>query len=548
MLQRGADGDLAFSQIAKGTGSNVALSPDAMCLQVPGITHDTAWWCECIDFLEELERTAEWYVQLHRVLEVFPKALADKSTTCLVVQSLGESKQWWAGTSSVARAAQAPVSNDSESEKEIEDSAATSPEEAVGVEHGDDGQSAGDHSDSDNAEDHSFLGGYAPRRLARLCKRSTAGTRESCVACRAGGREVLTYLLTYKEGRPGGKASYQILCDYHEPDILERRDGRSYRLPCRKTRTVENDSLESEYEAIRFLVRWVRRGPCFPGSRQGHQDMQQGDFEDVSRTSEDEDASPDCSSDRAKVGSGEQTFKAFSGIAPSHVVASGIAHSHVVAPEPCWVCGDRHELQKCPLWQLALQESMLANRHGLRPLGIVSRSGVVIPSNLFGCKDVPSDGDCLFHAVGREIAQRFRGHALLPGPDAQAGSSWRIWLLQYVRTTGDEIDGSSVAEWVAVVTGKTVEQYTEIMGVAGGRETWGGFLEVALMMHAWGRTIGQFVGCVLFGLEDRSARLLSWAGSRTAEDQIAIIWSGNHWLRLRMMPEGWKRVREGEGM
>jgi hypothetical protein len=121
-------------------------------------------------------------------------------------------------------------------------------------------------------------------------------------------------------------------------------------------------------------------------------------------------------------------------------------------------------------------------------------------------------------------------------------------LLQYVRTTGDEIDGSSVAEWVAVVTGKTVEQYTEIMGVAGGRETWGDFLEVALMMHAWGRAIGQFVGCVLFGLEDRSARLLSWAGSRTAEHQIAIIWSGNHWLRLRMMPEGWKRVREGEGM
>ena len=155
------------------------------------------------------------------------------------------------------RAAQEPVpdlTHDSEVEGESDDAAETLGEKGEVIGHGDDASSAGDHIDEDIVSPgDERLGGHTPASLARECKRAAAGTRVPCVACRTGGREVLTYLLTCKKGRQGGKASYQVLCDYHEPDIIARRDGRSHRLACRKTRKVETDTLESEYEAIRFF-------------------------------------------------------------------------------------------------------------------------------------------------------------------------------------------------------------------------------------------------------------------------------------------------------
>ena len=75
---------------------------------------------------------------------------------------------------------------------------------------------------------------------------------------------------------------------------------------------------------------------------------------------------------------------------------------------------------------------------------------------MIGCKDVLGDGNCLFHAVGQEIADKFRGHAQLPGPNAKDGAVWRSWLMEYIRTTADEIDNSTIQEWVAVVTASQV--------------------------------------------------------------------------------------------
>ena len=172
---------------------------------------------------------------------------------------------------------------------------------------------------------------------------------------------------------------------------------------------------------------------------------------------------------------------------------------------------------------------------------------VVIPHNLFGSKDVPGDGNCLFHAIGQEIADKFRGHAKLPGPDAKDGAAWRSWLLEYIRTTADEINSSSVQEWVAIVTNLSTEQYIERMGIAAshavGREAWGGFLEAALIAHAWGRAVGEPIGCLMFGWQGGNARLLSWTGSRAARMQVAILWSGHHWCRLRLRPDGWDMLR-----
>ena len=165
------------------------------------------------------------------------------------------------------------------------------------------------------------------------------------------------------------------------------------------------------------------------------------------------------------------------------------------------------------LVQLALEESLLLSRQALRPLGQVSRGGVVIPKNLIGCKDVPGDGNCLFHAIGQELADNFRGHPKLPGPDAKDGAAWRSWLLEYIRTTADEINSSTVQEWVAFVTNLSMEQYLERMSIAVshavGREAWGGFLEAALIAHAWGRAVGEPIGCLMFIWQGGNARLIN---------------------------------------
>ena len=120
--------------------------------------------------------------------------------------------------------------------------------------------------------------------------------------------------------------------------------------------------------------------------------------------------------------------------------------------------------------------------------------------------------------------------------------------MEYIRTTADEIDNSTIQEWVAVVTNRPVEQYLERMSIGGGRETWGGFLEASLIAQAWGRAVGAPVGCLMFSLQGGNAALMSWTGSRTAREQIAIVWSGNHWCRLRLREDGWKILREAEAV
>ena len=133
-----------------------------------------------------------------------------------------------------------------------------------------------------------------------------------------------------------------------------------------------------------------------------------------------------------------------------------IAVSHAATVTSCWVCGAKHDEADCTFLQLALHDSILSSVEALKPLGQVSRGGLVVPRNLIGCKDVLGDGNCLFHAVRQEIADKFRGHAQLPGPNAKDGAVWRSWLMEYIRTTADEIDNSTIQEWVAVVTASQV--------------------------------------------------------------------------------------------
>ena len=103
---------------------------------------------------------------------------------------------------------------------------------------------------------------------------------------------------------------------------------------------------------------------------------------------------------------------------------------------------------------------------------------------------------------------------------------------------------------MAIVTNLSTEQYLERMSIAAshaaGQEAWRGFLEAALIVQAWGRAVGEPIGCLMFSLQGGNARLLSWTGSRTARKQIAIMWSGHHWCRLRLRQDGWDMLRGEE--
>ena len=122
--------------------------------------------------------------------------------------------------------------------------------------------------------------------------------------------------------------------------------------------------------------------------------------------------------------------------------------------------------------------------------------------------------------------------------------------MEYIRTTADEVNSSPVQEWVSVVTNLSVAQYLERMSIAAshavGREAWGGFLEAALIAYAWGRAVDEPIGCLMFSWQGGNAALMSWTGSRTARKQVAIIWSGHHWCRLRLKPDGWNILSEAE--
>ena len=230
ILHRAKGSDVADSHVATESAS-VANISDVVWLETPPIMDERAWWCECMDALGDLSRTAEWHMQLHRVTSaITPSNPPSRTTTRLTALPMGESKQWWWGSRSVESAAKEPTPDlqlvpEDEREEDVNDEAHDEEDEDVGDEVYDDTAALRFRALPDDMgdDDHELLSAHAPARLARECKNARNGTRVSCVGCRAAGREVLTYLLTYKKRTSHRKASYQITCDYHEPDVMVKQ-------------------------------------------------------------------------------------------------------------------------------------------------------------------------------------------------------------------------------------------------------------------------------------------------------------------------------------
>ena len=212
------------------------------------------------------------------------------------------------------------------------------------------------------------------------------------------------------------------------------------------------------------------------------------------------------------------------------------------SPPMCWCCGDEHDESDCPFVRFAVRASLTCQQQ-CRALGWQFDAGVVAGVRV---SDVARDGNCLYHALGREFAfQLPAGFTILgrlppPSSEARPGMFWRAVLCDSVQQQQHEqwVDGQTVAEWVHSVTGDTVEAYVSQHGQDG---EYGGFFEAALLARA----MGPGWEIVLVNKRDGSSRIVAIVGARSegSGSVIGAAWEGNHWQRARFTQKGLQEVR-----
>ena len=427
-----------------------------------------------------------------------------------------------------------------------------------------------------------------PSLLERV-KRSAAGEKTTCRA-RQGG-ELLEVLFTYR--RPNSRVkfgSFQVTCYFHEPDRRINCRGRPYTLACRKEARVASPSGEAA--ALLKLRRWARAAPerdsraahqALPAQSGGESSSGEGapSGEDggarrsgarssggsSSRSSSSSSSSGSSSSGRRRVAVATAKSDPAAGATAAPVLAraaaveGGLADSQAMAPadlgaavpdppapgliqeQPaCWVCGEAHSEKSCPLWMLALRHSRAEDQATVRRRGAVAPRGPCgcqLPAQLVSIKDVPGDGDCLFHSLGLEIQSACPTAPRPPGVQAPfPGAAWRAFVISYVRSNPQAaVDGLTVEQLISSAAGQSVAEYCRIMA---SRDSWGGFLEASLLSQAW----GQNLAIVLLGAMGNDWQVLAWTGDTGPTARIVYAaWFGNHWQRARLQRAGVQLVR-----
>ena len=287
---------------------------------------------------------------------------------------------------------------------------------------------------------------------------------------------------------------------------------------------MEEPTAEAEKATIRYLLSWLRCGPLYC-NRVGHQTAEDADFEGDSSS----DAGCDVGDFHVHVAE------------PSSSLAGG--HSSADKWE-CWLCGDGHKEAECPVFVLLFSGTSPAEKkkEAMRPLGVLGFNGVRIPKTRLQVKDVPADGNCLFHAIGREIATLCKGDAGLP-PNPFDGQVWRELLMDYVQTSRDIISGTTVQDWVCLLCGvSSPAEYAAHMSHVRGRDTWGGFVEASLIASMWKSRAAEVKNRALSIVMLQQAgpdahHTLSHSGSEEANSILVIAsWTGLHWMRARVQP------------
>jgi hypothetical protein len=222
-------------------------------------------------------------------------------------------------------------------------------------------------------------------------------------------------------------------------------------------------------------------------------------------------------------------------------------------PHRCWFCEGDHKEADCEWYKILFLDAAPIARSAtaLRPMGHLSApsNSVTLERCLVETRDVPHDGACLFHALAMELRHGFSHR---PNQPASA-QEWREKLVDYVGGTDDCVGGTTVQDWVSLATGMDVGDYTEHMRQP---TTWGGFLEVSLIVQIWSRapeaggvssSAAAEAPLTVVILQDTGAGgfpLLSFVGSSAPESKIVCIaWQGAHWVRARLKRAAVDQVR-----
>ena len=199
--------------------------------------------------------------------------------------------------------------------------------------------------------------------------------------------------------------------------------------------------------------------------------------------------------------------------------------------QECFICQGGHGLQQCPyvpptFW--TLQPSKMWPPAADGPGG-PARPRLRLTPRQVVTRDVPGDGNCLFHALGIEVQTALPAASL--SPDAAPGQAWREAMLRHVRhSRAPSMDGHTPAEWV-VLSGWTLEAYQQEMSQPGSQRSWGGQLEVCLIQDMLRQ---HNLRIVILGSEAECFIPLHATGPPAPDTTIYVCWTGDHYIRARL--------------
>ena len=160
---------------------------------------------------------------------------------------------------------------------------------------------------------------------------------------------------------------------------------------------------------------------------------------------------------------------------------------------------------------------------------------------------VQPDGNCLFATITMGKLQVLGSGQGVPSDPvelrkftARAAAACRAQYLEYVREKQHTfmIGGLALPQLIQSSTSMNTEEYLTHMRKPSGRSSWGGYLEVAVIVQRWRCRAVTFQ----FEPELRRAVAITYVGEDIAtchnnRGRIAILWSGTHYDMILLSDE-----------
>ena len=218
-------------------------------------------------------------------------------------------------------------------------------------------------------------------------------------------------------------------CYHHAAEERANPNGKQYLLPCRKEFRIDRGGTGADDDAVQRCIAWLLRASLYP-TRVGPHGHQKGDHSDrvfdVDPLQEIvwQCAGPDIAGEQGEAdGPLVQAAPPLKVLAAQSVASSGSStsssstststSSNMSSTPPAapaelqrCCCGADHPGMSCAAWQAILEASMRQPHSVPGPAfqGTAPHRGRCVLHGI-ALRDVPGDGDCMFHAFSAELAR-----------------------------------------------------------------------------------------------------------------------------------------------